>query len=269
MEPVVVVGSLVVLFAATHVGLATAGIRGRLVAALGERGFFGLYSLIASVTFWTLIAYYAAHRFDGPAGLDVGRVALARWLGMATILAGVVIAVMGLAAYPRMPVALFGRAVAPPHGIERITRHPFFVGLALIGAAHLLLAPHLTGAVLMGGLALIAIAGARHQDAKHLRRHGQAYADYLAVTSLVPFAAVLAGRQRVVWSELRLGAAAFGVAAGVLLRFAHDGLFAHGGLWIVLGVTAGGALATVQSVRYQRRAAARAAAAPLAERRLA
>jgi uncharacterized membrane protein len=254
MEPAVVVLLLVGLFAATHIGLATNGIRGRLVAALGERGFFGLYSLIASLTFWALVAYYAAHRFTGMPGLDAGGVALVRWLGMAVILAGTVIAVMGLAGYPRTPYALFGRAVPPPWGIQRITRHPFFVGMAMIGAAHVLLAPRLAGAVLMGGLAMVSIAGARHQDTKHLRRHGQAYAEYLAETSLVPFAAVLAGRQRVVWSELPLGAAALGLGAGLVLRMVHDGLFAHGGLWIVVGVTAGGALATIQSVRYTRRA---------------
>ena len=254
MEPAVVVLSLVGVFAATHIGLATNGIRGRLVGVLGERGFFGLYSLIASLTFWALIAYYAAHRFEGAAGLDAGGIALVRWLGMATVFAGVVIAVMGLAGYPRTPYALFGRAVPPPWGVQRITRHPFFVGVALIGAAHVLLAPHLAGAVLMGGLAVVSIAGARHQDTKHLRRHGQAYAEYLGETSLLPFAAVLAGRQRVVWSELPLGAAALGVAAGLALRAVHDGLFAHGGLWIVVGVTAGGALATIQSVRHTRRA---------------
>jgi hypothetical protein len=46
-------------------------------------------------------------------------------------------------------------------------------------------------------------------------------------------------------------------------------LFAHGGIWIVLGVTAGGALATVQSVLRARRVGARAERTPLPERRLA
>ena len=86
-----------------------------------------------------------------------------------------------------------------------MTRHPFFVGLALFGAAHALLAPRLVGAVAMGSLALFAGVGAWLQDRKLLALRGEDYCDYLAVTSAIPFAAILAGRQRLVWGELPYG----------------------------------------------------------------
>lgn len=256
MEPALGVLLLAIVFAATHVGLATRAVRAGLVARLGEGGFFAAYSLVATVTLAVLVSYYAAHRFEGLPGLTLGAVALVRASLLAVIAGGCALAAAGLAAYPRMPVALFGREVRPPYGVTRITRHPFFAGTALVGIAHVLLAPYLAGAVLMGGLATLAIAGARHQDAKHLERHGRPYAEYLAATSFLPFAAILAGRQRLVWRELPLGAAALGLAVAAGLRFIHPSLFAGGGRWMVLAIAAGGMVATLQSWLRARRPAA-------------
>jgi uncharacterized membrane protein len=253
MDPALGVGLLALLFVGTHVGLATTAIRGRLTGMLGEGGFFAVYTLVASVTLAVVLAYYAAHRFEGAAGVAAGANPIAHALLLAVIAAGVAFMVAGLAVYPRMPMALFGQPIREPYGIERITRHPFFAGVAMLGVAHVLLAPRLAGAVLMGSMALLAIAGARHQDAKHLRRRGQPYADYLAVTSMLPFAAILAGRQRLVWRELPLGTLAAGVGVAVLLRMAHDGIFADGGRWIVAAAVVGGGVASLQSWLRARR----------------
>src|SRR5439155_1644277 len=82
-----------------------------------------------------------------------------------------------------------------------VSRHASFVGLALLGAAHALLATRLVGTVLMGGLTVFAVAGAWHQDRKLLRQRGEPYAAYLEATSTVPFGAIVAGRQRLAWQE--------------------------------------------------------------------
>ncbi len=256
MEPAFGVLALAMLFVGTHVGLATRSLRARLVGRLGERGFFAVYFAIAALTFWMLVAYYAAHRFEGAAGPGLGADPVVHALLVGVIGAGVVLAVAGLVAYPRLPVALFNASVREPYGVERITRHPFFAGIALIGGAHALLATHASGAVLMGALAVLSIVGARHQEAKYLRTRGRPYAEYLAVTSAVPFAAIASGRQRLVWRELPLGFVALALGLTVLLRLAHASLFAAGGRWIVLAVVGGGAVASLQSwLRSQRRAA--------------
>ena len=87
--------------------------------------------------------------------------------------------------------------------MERITRHAFFWGLGMLAIAHALLATRLVGTVLFTGVALVAIGGSYHQDRKLLARIGRPYADYLAATSAVPFAAIVAGRQRFPWTDLR------------------------------------------------------------------
>ena len=52
-----------------YVLLATQPVRSACVARLGERGFLALFSAVAVVGFTLLVRFYAAHRFEGPAGL--------------------------------------------------------------------------------------------------------------------------------------------------------------------------------------------------------
>ena len=142
-----------------------------------------------------------------------------------------------------------------PRGIERITRHGFFVGVFLLGAAHALLATRLIGAVLMGGLALFALLGARLQDRKLLRLRGPGYADYLAATSLLPFAAVAAGRQRIVWSELPVRGALVGLAIAFAIRWLHVWLFDFGGIYLIAPTVGGAFVLGLMLRRRERRTA--------------
>jgi len=249
METVLGMVALVLVFGGTHVGLATRRVREALVSRLGEFGFGGLYTLVAAVSFSVLTWFYAAHRFDGPPGLALGAVPAFRWPLMAIVVVGIVMMVASLVGYPSSPMAVFNKNVGSPSGMERVSRHSFFFGVALLGAAHALLATRLIGAVMMAGLALLAVAGAWHQDRKLLRLRGEPYAAYLEATSFVPFAAIIAGRQRLVWGELSVGALALGLVLAVALRTVHGSIFAHSGVWVIVGVVGGAALAAVQSLR--------------------
>ena len=77
-----------------------------------------------------------------------------------------------------------------------------FAGTFMLGTAHALLASHLNGTIVFSSLAFLAVAGALHQDDKLLQRGGEAYRHYLETTSMVPFAAIVSGRQRIAWLEL-------------------------------------------------------------------
>lgn len=264
MGPALHVAALWLLFAGTHVGLATARIRSALVARLGEHGFRAIYTIVAATTFTLLVRGYAARRFDGAAGLALGDVAWLRWPLQAVVVAGVALVFAGLFSYPQSPSAMFAKTVSEPRGVDRITRHPFFAGSALVAVAHVLLATHLTGAVFMTGYAVLSVLGAWHQDRKLLALRGPAYADYLTVTSFVPFAAALSGRGRIAWRELGPGVVAGGVATALTLRAAHDGIFSAGGAWVIGTVLAGGVIAGLQSWRRERRRARAASPAAAA-----
>lgn len=251
MEPALIVAGLWILFGGTHVGLAAA--RDRIVARLGEIGFAALYNLVAAVTFALLVTYYAAHRFDGAAGLALGHIALLRWLLVGVVTLGIVLMSASLLDYPRMPTAVFNQPIKGARGIERITRHPFFMGTALLGGAHVLLATHLTGMVFFGGLMVLSVLGPMHQDRKLTARRGRAYTEYRASTSLVPFAAIIAGRQTLPRNELPVRGVVIGLVLALAARYGHDHLFADGGLWIIVGVLGGAALAAFGAYRHAHR----------------
>lgn len=256
MTPVIVVAALWLLFAGSHVVLGIAPIRGPLVRRLGELGFTLVFYVVAAASFAALVTYYTAHRFEGPPGLGLANNAALRWLLMVVVASGVAFMMPGLRDYPRLPSALFGQPIRTPRGMERVTRHPFFAGMALFALAHAVLAVHLVGTVCFGALALFTVAGAIHQDRKLLARRGEAYAEYLAQTSAVPFAAIGAGRQHLAWRELPLGMLAAGVVVALALRYWHAALLADGGIWFIVVFLAGALIAGLNAWRRSHRVGA-------------
>lgn len=253
MAPALDVAFWWLAFGGLHIGLAVDPVRRRLVAWLGERGFFSVYSAAATVSFALLVRCYAAHRFEGSSGFALGAVPAVRWLLMGVICCAIVLIQGALASYPRSASALFRHTVPEPGGLERVSRHPFFVGVALLAIAHVLLATRLVGTVFSAGLALLALLGSWHQDRKLLRLRGTPYARYLATTSLLPFAAILAGRQRLVLAELPWRALASGIVLALVLRAIHASIFAYDGMALVAVVAGGGGLASYRSWQRARR----------------
>jgi uncharacterized membrane protein len=231
------------LFGGTHLALATGRVRAWLVDRLGAQGFVYAFSLVAIVTYGLLVHAYAGLRFEGAAGLALAAVPVARAVLYGISFAGVTLAIAGVLVFPASPMSPPGMvrpgAVRPPRGLARITRHAFFAGIAMMAAAHALLATRLTGVVFFAGTVLLVTLGAWLQDRKLLRRHGAPYADYLAVTSGVPFAAIAGGRQRLVWRELPFGLLALSALLAAGLRTVHSSIFAAGGAWM-MGVIVGG-----------------------------
>lgn len=230
MSAPLTVALLSALFAGSHVLLATAPIRRRLVALLGEVGFSVLYSLVAWLTFGASLVYYAAHRFEGPPGLGLWTLSWLRWPAIISSVLGVcfVTVILSPRGYVESPMALFSRRTKQARGMDRITRHPMFAGMALFGLGHVVLAHRLVGVVYFGFLALLGIGGAWHQDAKLRARRGEAYESYLVATSSVPFVAVLRGRQKLLLRELPWLFLAAGLALAWGLSSLHGSGFAYG-----------------------------------------
>jgi uncharacterized membrane protein len=254
MDPALGVAFFWLLFGGTHVGLATRRVRAALVARLGEWGTIGVFSLIASVTFSALVGYYASHRFEGAPGIAAGGSAPVRGLLITCIVSGLTFALASLWSYPASPYALGNERTREPRGLERVSRHPFFVGVALAGTAHALLATRLAGTVFFAGLVLLAVGGAAHQDRKLLAARGAPYAHWIAVTSTLPFGAIISGRQRLVWHELPWMAVAMALVAAYALRAVHASILAHGGGWVIATFVGGAAILALQSWRRTARA---------------
>jgi uncharacterized membrane protein len=255
MEPFASIVASWLLFGGTHVVLAMPGVRAVFVRRLGEGGFRLLYSVVAAVTFTLLVRTYALHQHVGPPGL--GRVAgpALRWAlwgvaGLGTVLLGA-----GLVAYPASPMDLTSSRVPRPAPLARITRHSFFVGVALIAGAHALLAAHATGTVFFAALALFTVLGMWAQDRKLLVTKGEAYAAYCRETSVLPFAAIATGRAHLSLREVPVRALTVGVLGAAALRFAHPWMLAWDGMALAAAVVGGAAfIGVVGFVRLALRA---------------
>lgn len=256
MESVLCVLAAWLLFGGAHVGLATGRTRASLVRRLGERGFASLFVAVSSVLFVVLTAAYAGVHASGPAGPGLADLAWCRSLLTALVIAG--FAFMAGALAPRgywdSPVAVLQDGVRPAQGLERVTRHPFFTGLALVMGAHALLATRLTGTLFFAGFVVLIVLGASHQARKLPARKGEPFARYLESTSAVPFAAILAGRQP--WAPRELPWVALGVGAlvGFGVRAAHAWLLAGHGAVFSLTVVAGSLVIGAITARRQQRA---------------
>ena len=90
------------------------------------------------------------------------------------------------------------------------------------------------------------------QDRRLLRSRGEAYRRWIDETSAVPFAAIAAGRQRLVVAELPVAAMVAGVGVGVALRAFHGSLMADRGAWFVGVVVAGSVVLGGSALRRAR-----------------
>jgi len=238
MDAVLQVALCWVIFLATHIGMAMAGVRTRLVRRLGEPGFMVVFSLVASAAFALLVRGYAVVRSAGPAGLALGGVPVVRWLLVGAIVIGMALMVGAFAprGYWSSPMMVLVGKVREPYGLERISRHPFFSGFVIFNLAHMLLARRLTGMLFFGGFVVLVVAGSAHMASKLRARYGAGYDDFLAVTSALPFAAILAGRQRLALREMPWLFLVAGVAGAFGLRAIHGSIMARDGIGFTLAV---------------------------------
>ena len=235
------------LFGGSHLLLSRRATRQRLISRFGETGFIALYSAVAILCFGALVHYVALHRDEGPKGWLLptippisGALILASVLGLTLSIAGVVV-------YPQLPMAAFAHRSPRARGIQQITRHPFFVGIATWAAAHCLLSVHPVSFVFFLGFVLLALLGGIHQDRRLMAELGEPYRSYLASTSWVPFLAVLRGKQKLRWREQPWWAYALGLGSSLALRELHAHLFDFGGLWIALAFALGSIAAMLSS----------------------
>jgi uncharacterized membrane protein len=218
-----VTGLASVAFAASHLGLSSVPLRDRLVASLGEKGFQILYGLVALLTLGTLIAAYiqaSHHVYLWPPGPGLRHLPLLVMpLAFLLIAGGVLIpnpSATGMTGALDRP--------EPARGVLRITRHPVMWGVGLWAAIHIVANGDLASLLFFGGFLLTALGGAWHLDRRMAATQGARWQRFTAVTSFVPFAALLAGRQRWAWGELGRPVA-WGLGVFVLLLFLHVHLF--------------------------------------------
>ncbi len=82
------------------------------------------------------------------------------------------------------------------HGLDRITRHPGLWSFGLLGLGSSFLTPNLPMRAWLSMPIMVALIGGGHTDSRHRRgMGGQLNPEVDAITSNVPFAAILTGQQ--------------------------------------------------------------------------
>ena len=169
-------------------------LRSALAGRLGERGFAGLYSLVAVLSLgWMILAYRAGD------DLNPYWIAPYAWWPFASalmLLASILLA-GSLVRNPAFPhPGARPRAIPAPRGVFAITRHPMNWSFAIWALVHLTLSGSPRNLIVATAILVLALGGSTGQDRKKARLLGEAWRDWQARTSFVPFGAVLAGRVR-------------------------------------------------------------------------
>jgi uncharacterized membrane protein len=211
-----------VLFPLTHIVMSHGRIRSGLITGVrGEWPFRGLYSLVSFVTLGGSVAIFWGHRHMGPILWQVPRI-IELVVALPLMLLALVLLVLSLAT-PSPASMVPGSFEA--RGVLRITRHPMNMAFALFGLVHVVANGTLGDAFFFGQFVVLGIVGAYHQDARKAREKGEAYAQFGRRTSVLPFVAILRGRNRLAADELAFPLFLVAVAAFVALVVFHGRLF--------------------------------------------
>jgi len=186
-----------IFWIATHNGFAGTDIRTRLVGKIGEVGFRIAYAVTSVIAIMMLVqaweAAVAMPLWSAPAWL--------RLILAAAMLPAFLFFAAGLL---RNPTAVGGEALAgqQARGIQRITRHPMLWSFALWALVHVIGNGDLASLIFFGTFAISAFLGMPSIDRKLAARAPEAAARLRAETSIIPFGAILAGRNRLVLGEI-------------------------------------------------------------------
>jgi uncharacterized membrane protein len=218
MDPYILYAATIA-FLATHF-ISSTPLRPLLVQAIGEKGYVLAYSLVAFATLgWMIWAYSRVPTQPLWPGLRL----------MPALLMPLAFILVACGLLSRNPTLVGAekllRSADPARGIIRVTRHPMMWGFALWAIAHILARGELKATVFFGAFLALALAGARLIDRRKAQTAGEDWQRFAAVTSFLPFGAIVAGRNRFVAAEIGWRNPVIGLALYAIVFWFHPALF--------------------------------------------
>jgi len=181
-----------IYFVAIHFVISGSPLRGKIVALMGEGPFRGLFSLLSLIGIVWLSRAYSHAEY-----IQLWGKLYALW-PYALVVMLLAFFFVVLAFTSPNPTAVGGEALLaekePAKGIQRITRHPFLWGVTLWSFTHLILNGDLASLAFFGSLLIVALGGPFSIDRKRRKAVGEAWDRFAAVTSNLPFFAIIQGR---------------------------------------------------------------------------
>jgi uncharacterized membrane protein len=186
-------------FAIAHSGLAALRPRGEtLIGARLYRVLFALVSLPLAVV---LIIYFFNHRYDGLQLWQLQGVPVVK--PMVWVLSAISFFFLYPATFNLIEIAAIKKPEVHLYetGIIRICRHPQMVGQVIWCVAHTLWIGTSFTLVTSLGLVLHHLFAVWHGDRRLMARYGEAFVQVKERTSIIPFLAILQGRQTINFAE--------------------------------------------------------------------
>ena len=213
------------LFGVTHIGGSSLSVRSLLIRRMGLLGFKAFYSVVALATFVPLCTVFFNNKHAGPLLFLPGsglRLTTQVLMLLALIVLGQSLATKSpLTTIAEMTDSFRGRA----RGIQRVTRHPQNFSFALFGFAHMLSNPYVGDWIFFGGFLIYGLISAIHQDKRTLASGPREVREFQAETSVMPFGAIMVGKQRLALREYNLFGLLISIIVFVVLRVFHNRLF--------------------------------------------
>lgn len=205
------------IFLLSHLIAATPGIRRRLTALMGEVVFTICYSAMSVL----LLAWLFTSMQQAP---YIQLWPPMVWTYAITVVLLPIVAMLfgaGLLQPNPFSISFVARPFDPARpGVVAITRHPLLWGLGLWGLAHVPPNGDLAAVIMFGGLGSFGFIGMWAVEKRKRKMLGEVEWQKLAGgTSLVPFAALLAGRARWPTDRSTLVGGSIGLAVAVWLLF--------------------------------------------------
>jgi uncharacterized membrane protein len=202
--------------------IASTPLRTAIVGAVGQKGYLGLFSLLAFATIvWMIRAYLHAP------SVVLWQSSWLRYLPLLVMPFALIYVAAALMSKNPTLVGMEGalKSAEPAQGIVRVTRHPLMWGIVLWAVAHILARGDAASLIFFGALAVLALSGTMLIDKRKAETLGEDWQRFAAVTSNVPFAAILGGRNQFRLDEIGWSRIGVGLALYVLILFVHPYLF--------------------------------------------
>lgn len=185
-----------------HAAVAGTGLRSWLIQRFGEKTYRGGFSLASVAALWWLVGEYRRAPY-----VALWTTPEPLYFLPLVVMPPAFVLLAGAFTAPN-PTAVGGEKVlsasVEARGVQRVTRHPFLWSAVLFSFSHLLVNADSGSLIFFGSLGLTALRGSFDIDRKRRRESPAEFTRFEALTSNVPFQALLQGRNRLVWRELSL-----------------------------------------------------------------
>lgn len=206
-------------FLLTHLGISGTPLRGVLVNALGDGPYLGVYSLLSFATLGLMI--YAYTKVPHADFIWMPTVA-AYWITKVLVLVGFLILVMGTLVKNPTAVASESALDNGVTGMLKVTRHPIQWGILLFALGHLIANGDVASIIFFGTFLVLSFFGMLSMDARRRSETDPRWQSFMTETSMLPFAAMISGRQRFTAADINWMGFVGGLGLYAAVYWLHD-----------------------------------------------